>query len=75
VGKQCHPIRNARRLVEIVQRNQHGFTLFAGHFCDQQQDLDLVPQIQVSYGFVKQQNGRALCQGAGDEHSLLLPSR
>ena len=52
------PRCEARGEIEIVQRHQHGKLILVGQFVDQFQQSNLVLQIEMCRGLVKQQDGR-----------------
>ena len=56
--------------VKIVQCDEHGEVFGVRQLADQFQQADLILQIQMGGGFIEQENGCGLAQGAGEQNPL-----
>ena len=66
-------IRDFRGEVDFVQRQDHGNSLFPGHFPQNVQKLNFIADIQISRGLVQHDDLRLLTQCPGQQNPLPLP--
>ena len=64
--EQGDPVRVASGEVEVMQGNEYGEVFGMCQLADQLQQADLILQVQMRGGFIEQENGRGLAQGAGE---------
>jgi hypothetical protein len=71
--QQCHPVRDGRGLVEVVQHDADRHIVVDGEVADEVQDLDLVAQVEEGRRLVEQQHPGVLREARRPVRSSTLP--